>query len=79
MFSFQDLLTKIGDFEWTKVTGMLSIWILGQFILSDINTIIIPYKQSESTKINNSYFGNIEADRLKVTEKPFSIKAILIN
>jgi len=43
VFSSQNSLTNIDDFEWTKGTGMLSIWILGQFIPSDKNTVIIFY------------------------------------
>ncbi|MBP6609580.1 MAG: hypothetical protein KA206_00640 [Paludibacter sp.] len=74
VFSSQNLLTNTGDFEWTKETGMLSIWILGQFIPSDKNTVIIPYKQSDTAKINDSYFGKIDADRLKVTDKELFFK-----
>ena len=68
------MLTNTGDFEWTKETGMLSIWILGQFIPSEKNTVIIPYKQSDTAKINDSYFGKIDADRLKVTDKALFFK-----
>ena len=53
---------------------MLSIWILGQFIPSEKNTVIIPYKQSDTAKINDSYFGKIDADRLKVTDKALFFK-----
>jgi hypothetical protein len=74
VFSSQNLLTNTGDFEWTKETGMLSIWILGQFIPSNKNTVIIPSKQSDSAQINDSYFGKIDADRLKVTDKALFFK-----
>ena len=68
VFSSENKLTNTGDFEWNQTSGMLSIWILGQFIPSEENTIIIPYKQSDVAKINDSYFGKIDADRLKVTD-----------
>ncbi|HEY5592530.1 MAG TPA: DUF6786 family protein [Paludibacter sp.] len=74
VFSSKNLITNTGDFEWTKETGMLSIWILGQFIPSEKNTVIIPYKQSNSAKINDSYFGKIDADRLKVTDTALFFK-----
>lgn len=53
---------------------MLSVWILGQFIPSEKNTVIIPYKPSDKAKINDSYFGKIDADRLKVTDKHLFFK-----
>lgn len=74
VFSTQNLLTNTGDFEWTKTTGMLSIWILGQFIPSEKNVVIIPYKKSETAWINDSYFGKIDADRLKVTDNALLFK-----
>ncbi len=73
-FSSQNLIKNTGDFKWTKETGMLSIWILGQFIPSNRNTVIIPYKKSESAKINDSYFGKIDSDRLTVTENAMLFK-----
>ena len=74
VFSSENKLTNTGDFEWNQTTGMLSIWILGQFIPSEKNTVIIPYKKSETAKINDSYFGKIDADRLKVTDKALFFK-----
>ena len=62
-------MTNENDFTWTKATGMLSIWILGQLISTDKNTVIIPYKSNAKGPIlNDSYFGKIEEDRLKVLE-----------
>ncbi len=74
VFSSQNLLTNTGDFKWTKESGMLSIWILGQFIPSDRNTVIIPYNKSENARINDSYFGKIDSDRLTVTENALLFK-----
>ena len=68
VFSSENRLTNTGDFEWNQTSGMLSIWILGQFIPSAKNMVIIPYNQSDVAKINDSYFGKIDADRLKVTD-----------
>jgi hypothetical protein len=74
VFTSKNVLTNTGDFEWNQNTGMLSIWILGQFIPSDKNTVIIPYKKSETAKINDSYFGKIDPDRLKVTDTALLFK-----
>jgi len=68
VFRSENKLTNTGNCEWNQSTGMLSIWILGQFIPSDKNTIIIPYKKADKAKINDSYFGKIDSDRLKMTD-----------
>jgi hypothetical protein len=74
VFTSENQLTNTGDFEWDKSTGMLSIWILGQFIPSKKNTVIIPYKKSDQAEMNDRYFGKIDADRLKVTDSTILFK-----
>lgn len=62
-------MTNLGSFTWNEQTGMLSIWILGQLISSESNTVILPYDQNSKGQIlNDSYFGKIDDDRLKVTD-----------
>lgn len=73
-FRSENRLTNTGDFSWNKETGMLSIWILGQFIPSGNNTIIIPLKPSSTAKINDAYFGKIGDDRLKVADNVLYFK-----
>ena len=65
-FASENRLTNTGDATWTEETGMLSVWILGQFVPSDRNTIIIPFRRAEGCAINDAYFGKIGDDRLKV-------------
>jgi hypothetical protein len=67
-------LTNAGDFAWNRQTGMLSIWVLGQFIPSDRNTIIIPVKPSATAKINDAYFGKIEGGRLTIKDNVLYFK-----
>lgn len=67
-FRSTNRLTNAGDFAWNRQTGMLSIWVLGQFIPSDKNTIVIPVKPSATAKINDAYFGKIPAERLKMQD-----------
>jgi hypothetical protein len=67
-------LTNAGDFAWNRQTGMLSIWVLGQFIPSARNTIIIPVKPSATAKINDAYFGKIGDDRLKTKDNVLYFK-----
>lgn len=63
-------LTNKGDREWLKETGMLSIWMLGMFIPSPEVTVVIPFRQGDEKDlgiiVNDSYFGKISPDRLKI-------------
>lgn len=63
-------ISNAGARPWTKETGLLSIWILGQFNPSPTTTIVVPIKsgpESElGTKLTSDYFGNVPDDRLQV-------------
>ncbi len=63
-------MRNAGAQPWTKDTGLLSIWILGQFNSSPATTIVVPIKdgpESElGTKLTSNYFGNIPPERLVV-------------
>ena len=63
-------IRNAGSQSWTKDTGLLSIWILGQFNSSPATTIVVPIKdgpESElGTKLTSDYFGNIPPERLVV-------------
>jgi hypothetical protein len=65
-------ITNTGEKAWTKETGLLSIWILGMFKPSSSTTVIIPFKAGPvpdfGPVVNDSYFGKIPGDRLKVEE-----------
>lgn len=67
-FESANTLTNVGESAWTKETGALSIWILGQFIPSDQNKVVFPIRPSETAKINDVYFGKIDADRLELKD-----------
>ncbi len=66
---------NIGDFDWEKSKGVLSIWLLGMMNASPNNTIIIPYKKGMADKINDAYFGKINSTRLKKLENVLFFKA----
>lgn len=57
-----------GDRGWTEDTGMLSIWILGMYNAGPMTTVAIPYKTGSGLGpiVNDTYFGKVPADRLKV-------------
>ncbi len=71
-FQSVNTMKNIGSSDWTKSTGLLSIWILGMFIPSENTTVIIPYK--DTLALNTSYFGEIGPDRLKVVNNTVLFK-----
>lgn len=71
-------LKNIGKDTWRKETGLLSLWILGMFNPSPGAVIIIPYEGEKSELrqiVNDSYFGRIPDDRLKLVGKTIFFKA----
>jgi hypothetical protein len=81
MVAFESLnkLTNIGAAAWSKESGLLSIWILGQFPASSATTIVIPiHAGSESqlgTPVTSDYFGTVPATRLAVTPNAVYMRA----
>ncbi len=72
-------LINAGRNPWEKNTGLLSIWILGQFNSSPGTTIVVPIKpgpESElGVKVTSDYFGQIPPDRLVVRSDAVFLKA----
>lgn len=72
-------ITNIGKTPWTKEKGMLSVWILGMFQPSPSTTILIPFKANTEAdsgpEVNDSYFGKIPGDRLKIKDNVLFFKA----
>lgn len=74
-FETDNKITNKGENNWSKETGLLSIWILGQFKPSENNTVIVPFKGEFSDSIlNDSYFGKIDSDRIKITDNAILFK-----
>lgn len=69
-------ITNLGD-NWNKETGMIGIWILGMFQPTPQTTIIVPYTKERSNvlQLTSNYFGDIPADRLKITDRAILLKA----
>lgn len=62
----ENKITNKGKQAWTTQTGMPSIWILGMMNASPQATIIVPFRQGEGQPINDSYFGKVPANRLRI-------------
>lgn len=63
-------LVNNGKNEWSKNTGLPSLWILGMYNPSDFLTVVIPYNKSvEAVKaVNDAYFGKPGSERLKIKD-----------
>lgn len=59
-------ITNRGTQTWIAKTGMPSIWILSMLNASLTSTIIIPFRQGAGQPVNDSYFGKVPAERLRV-------------
>jgi hypothetical protein len=71
-FVSENRITNAGDQPWTKETGLLSVWILGQFTPSPSTTIVVPINAGAESelgpKVTSNYFGEVPADRLVVRD-----------
>ncbi|HOK08695.1 MAG TPA: hypothetical protein PLJ10_03440 [Candidatus Hydrogenedens sp.] len=65
-------IKNIGNEDWNKEKGLLSIWILGMFNPSPDTTIVIPFlpgaEEYLGPKVNDAYFGKVPPDRLVVKD-----------
>ena len=65
-------IRNAGTEPWTRASGLLSIWILGQFNPSPSTTIVVPIKAGPEAelgpKLTSNYFGDVPPDRLVATE-----------
>lgn len=71
-------LTNIGQSDWKKETGLLSIWLLGMFNPSPYTTMLVPYVSGDESEIgkvvNDTYFGKVPSERLVVKEQVIYFK-----
>jgi len=72
-FESVNTLTNAGDRDWSRRTGLLSIWSLGQFAAAANTTVIVPFKAGDDAalgpKAKLDYFGEIPPDRARVGEE----------
>jgi hypothetical protein len=71
-YQTKNTLTNLGQSDWKKETGLLSIWMLGMYNHSPNTTIMVPYIQGQEAElgaiVNDEYFGKVPSDRLVVKE-----------
>ncbi|MDW5288274.1 DUF6786 family protein [Formosa sp. PL04] len=65
-------ITNLGETDWIKDSGLLSIWMLGMYNPSPNTTMFIPYHSGDEAElgdiVNDTYFGKVPSDRLVVKE-----------
>ncbi|GAC13119.1 DUF6786 family protein [Aliiglaciecola lipolytica] len=63
-------IINAGTNTWDPETGLLSIWMLGMYNPSPKTTVVIPFESGSEkelgTKVNDSYFGKVPAEHLRV-------------
>ena len=78
-YQSRNTVSNTGDISWTSSTGALSIWILGMFTPSDNTTVIVPYVEGLQKElgpiVNDTYFGKVPEDRLKISDGLIFFKA----
>lgn len=63
-------LTNNGKNDWSKSTGLLSIWMLGMYKPGPRTTVVIPFVPGDNANlgpvVNDAYFGKPPAERLVI-------------
>ena len=72
----ENKLINAGDQPWKKETGLINIWILGQFEPGEQTVIIAPFKPGDGPAYRDEpYFGKVKPDRLKVVGNAVLLRA----
>ncbi|MEN3337788.1 MAG: hypothetical protein V7647_1464 [Acidobacteriota bacterium] len=78
-FESSNTVTNAGAAAWRPDSGLVSIWILGQFTPSPRTTITIPFAPGPETSlgpiVNDKYFGTVPPDRLVVRDNVLFFRA----
>jgi hypothetical protein len=77
-FESFNTITNAGRAAWRHESGLISIWILGQFNPSPATTIVIPFEPGPESSlgavVNDAYFGKVPPDRLVVGKSAIFFK-----
>jgi hypothetical protein len=69
-YTTENVITSLNDFEWTRETGAVCIWILDMFHPGPRAVTLVPYFEGDEREwgkiVTSDYFGEIPADRLKI-------------
>ncbi len=69
-FESDNKIKNTGKQAWNEKSGLVSVWILAMFPPASDMHVLVPFNQNAKGPIvNDSYFGKVPADRLRVNEK----------
>jgi hypothetical protein len=78
-FESENSLTNLDDASWSKRTGLLSLWVLGQFQSTAQTAIILPIRPGQVRElgipVTTNYFGTVPEDRISVREDAVLFRA----
>jgi hypothetical protein len=78
-FESENELTNLAAESWSKDTGLLSLWVLGQFQSTPQTTIILPIRAGSEAllgvPVTTDYFGAVPEDRIAIGEDVIFFKA----
>jgi hypothetical protein len=78
-FESANKLTNLATSGWSKSTGLLSLWILGQFNASPSARIILPIREGSNVElgipVTTDYFGTVPGDRIAIKPSVVIFKA----
>ena len=78
-FESDNRLSNHSSNSWSRETGLLSLWVLGQFQVTPETTIVLPIKPGPESElgipVKMDYFGTVPADRIRVEPNAVFFKA----
>jgi hypothetical protein len=78
-YESENKLTNLAAESWREETGLLSLWVLGQFQSTSRTTIILPIRPGSQAElgipVTSDYFGVIPEDRIAVGDRAVFFKA----
>lgn len=78
-FESDNQLTNLSSTNWNRGSGVLSLWVLGQFQATPETAIILPIRPGPEAElgipVKTDYFGTVPADRIRVQSNAVFFKA----
>jgi hypothetical protein len=78
-FESDNRLSNLSSTSWSSQTGLLSLWVLGQFQATPQTTIVLPIKPGPESElgipVKKDYFGTVPSDRIRVEPTAVFFKA----
>jgi hypothetical protein len=78
-FESDNKMTNLASSSWSKETGLLSLWVLGQFTAAPSAAIVLPIHEGPTSElgipVTTDYFGEVPADRIAIKPTYVVLKA----